>query len=72
MKYIFPEPIMHFVELERARCVKLVKALARGADKDFLAYCIEYSVTDKEIEQFRQRFNELKPPTTAADIEELM
>jgi hypothetical protein len=66
--------IMYFVERDRARVTKLVRLLMKGADRDFLIFCIDQAVPGvaSEVDHFRKRFNELKPPVTKADIEELM
>lgn len=59
--------VMEYVEEERARCAALVAKLARGADRDFLIHCINYSVQLIEIDERRKRFLEF-----ADDIEDLM
>jgi hypothetical protein len=59
--------IMHYVELERARCAALSRVVA---DQAFLTYCIENSVQMHEIEDQRERFDEFA--TVDDDIESLM
>jgi len=60
--------IMSYVEQERARCVALCKALAKGVDKDFLIHCIEYSIQPNEVADRRKYFADLG----GNDIEDLM
>lgn len=62
---------MVYVEKERERCAQLCAVLARGADKDFLIHCINYSVQPSEIKERRARFAEF-PSAPADDIEDLM
>jgi hypothetical protein len=60
---------MSWVEEERARCAALATKLARGADRDFLIHCINYSVQPIETDERRKRFAEMTP---VEDIEDLM
>lgn len=60
--------IMDVVHQDRARVVKLIKALV-PVDRDFLLYCVDNAVCANEIEHFRKRFTELNYDP---DIEELM